>query len=149
MQQTAHAKAPTHLWIVGILSLIWNCFGGYDYTMTRTRNLDYLASMGVDPNVVLNYIDAMPMYAQVGWGLGVWGGLLGSILLLMRSRFAVHAFALSLIGAVVSLGSQYLGPTPPAEMSTGASKYMPLVIIALAAVQLWYANNARKTGVLG
>ena len=148
MQQTARTKAPTHLWIVGILSLIWNCFGGYDYTMTRTRNLDYLGSMGVDPNVVLNYIDAMPMYAQIGWGLGVWGALLGSILLLMRSRFAVHAFALSLIGAVVSLDSQFLGPAPPSEMSTGASKYMPLVIIALAAVQLWYANNARKSGVL-
>ncbi|MES2002845.1 MAG: hypothetical protein V4444_11130 [Pseudomonadota bacterium] len=148
MQQTARTKAPTHLWIVGILSLIWNSFGGYDYTMTRTRNMDYLGGMGVDPNVVLDYIGAMPMYAQVGWGLGVWGGLLGSLLLLMRSRFAVHAFALSLIGAAVSLGSQFLGPVPPSEMSTGASKYMPLVIIALAVVQLWYANNARKSGVL-
>ena len=52
------------------------------------------------------------------------------------------------IGRIVSLGSQFLGPAPPSEMSTGASKYMPLVIIALAAVQLWYANNARKSGVL-
>ena len=32
-------KAPIHLWIVGILSLLWNSFGGYNYTMTRTRNM--------------------------------------------------------------------------------------------------------------
>ena len=148
MQQATTARAPTHLWIVGILSLIWNCFGAYDYTMTRMRNLDYLASMGGDPNVMLAYIDGMPIYAQLGWGLGVWGALLGSVLLLMRSRFAVHAFALSLLGAVVSFGAQYLGPPPPPEMTAGALKYMPLVIIGLAAAQLWYANMVRKDGVL-
>lgn len=148
MQQAPTARAPTHLWIVGILSLIWNCFGAYDYVMTRMRNLDYLASMGGDPNVMLAYIDGMPIYAQVGWGLGVWGAILGSVLLLMRNRFAVHAFALSLLGAVVSFGAQYLGPPPPPEMTAGALKYMPLLIIGLAIAQLWYANMVRKDGVL-
>lgn len=146
--QTTDTKAPTHLWIVGILSLIWNAFGGYDYTMTRTRNMNYLAGMGGDPNSILAYIDAMPMYAQIGWGLGVWGGLLGAILLLMRSRFAVHSFAASLLGAVVSFAAQYMGPPPPAEMASGAMKYIPLLIILLAAAQLWYAGRERRAGVL-
>src|SRR4051812_42736315 len=94
MQHAVSMRTPAHLWIVGILSLLWNCFGAYDYTMTRLKNTDYLSQMG-DPNVVLAYIDGMPMYAQFGWGLGVWGALLGSVLLLMRSRYAVHAFAAS------------------------------------------------------
>jgi hypothetical protein len=55
---------------------------------------------------------------------------------------------LSLIGAVISLGAQYLGPPPPPEMTQGALKYMPLIIIALAAAQLWYANREHKAGVL-
>lgn len=147
MEQAASGRAPTHLWIVGVLSLLWNCVGGVDYTMTRLRNADYLSQMG-DANAILAYIDGMPIYAQVGWGLGVWGALLGSVLLLMRSRYAVHAFAVSLVGAVVSLGSQYFGPPPPAGMDSGMTKYMPLVIIALAAAQLWYAMRERKTGVL-
>jgi len=147
MQQAVTARAPAHLWIVGILSLLWNCFGAYDYVMTRTHNMDYLAKMG-DPNTILAYIESMPVYASVGWGLGVWGGLLGSVLLLMRSRYAVHAFALSFLGMILSFGGQYLGPPPPPEMNAGVLKYMPLVIIALGLAQLWYAWRETKDGVL-
>ena len=35
MQQAVSARAPAHLWIVGILSLLWNAFGCYDYLMTN------------------------------------------------------------------------------------------------------------------
>src|SRR5215210_1684655 len=81
-------RAPVHLWIVGVLALLWNAIGCYDYFMTRTRNTDYLASMmpDVDPNAMLAWVDAFPLYAQIGWGLGVWAGLAGSVLLLLRSR---------------------------------------------------------------
>ena len=94
MQQHAlSARTPAHLWIVGALSLLWNGFGAYDYLMTRLHNMDYLASMGGNPQQMLDYVEGLPMYAQVGWGLGVWGSLLGSVLLLMRSRYSVLAFA--------------------------------------------------------
>ena len=147
MQQAVSARTPAHLWIVGILSLLWNCFGAYDYTMSHMRNMDYLAKMG-DPNVMLAYMDSMPMYAKFGWGLGVWAALLGSVLLLMRSRYAVHAFALSIVGMVLSFGGQYLGPTPPAAMTQGMAKYVPLFIIVLGLAQLWYAWRERGEGVL-
>lgn len=148
MQHALAARTPAHLWIVGILSFLWNCFGAYDYLMTRLHNMDYLANMGGDPKVMLAYIEGMPMYAQVGWGLGVWGSVLGSVLLLMRSRYAVHAFALSLIGALLSMIPQYLGPPAPPEMTAGAMKYMPLLILAIIALQLWYAWRQSQARVL-
>ena len=147
MQQAVTARTPVHLWIVGILSLLWNCFGAYDYTMTRTRNTDYLAQMG-DPNVILSWVDSLPLYAQIGWGLGVWSALLGSVLLLMRSRYALYAFAASLVGMALSFGGQYLGPPMPPEMNAGAMKYVPIVIIVLGLVQAWYAWRETKEGVL-
>jgi hypothetical protein len=147
MQQAVSARTPAHLWIVGILSLLWNCFGAYDYTLSHMRNMDYLAKMG-DPNVMLVYMDSMPMYAKFGWGLGVWAALLGSVFLLMRSRYAVHAFALSIVGMFLSFGGQYLGPTPPAAMTQGMAKYVPIFIIVLGLAQLWYAWRERGEGVL-
>jgi len=148
MQQAVEARTPAHLWIVGILSLLWNCFGGYDYLMTRMRNTDYLSSMGIDPNVILTWIDSFPLYAQIGWGLGVWGGVLGSVLLLMRSRYAVWAYIASLIGMALSFGYQYLGSTMPAGMDVGMSKYMPVVIIVVGGAQLLYARAMQAKGVL-
>lgn len=150
MGDAHHAKAPVHLWIVGLLSLIWNSFGCYDYFETRSRNTEYLSSMmpNVDPNATLAWIDSFPIWAQFGWALGVWGGLIGSILLLVRSRWAVLAFGLSLVGAVLSLGYQMLASTPPTGMDSGATRIMPLVIIAIAACLYYYALRQRRAGVL-
>ena len=151
MQQAVETRTPVHLWIVGGLATLWNAFGCYDYLMTRTRNTDYLASMmpGVDPNAMLTYVDAMPIYAQIGWGLGVWGGLAGAILLLLKSRFAVHAFALSFLGIILSIGySLILAPPPPAGSDQGMSAIMPYVIIVVGAALLFYAWTQRSRGVL-
>lgn len=147
MQQAVSARVPAHLWIVGILSLLWNAFGAYDYTMSKMRNVEYLGKMG-DPNTMLAYMDGMPTYAHVGWAVGVWGGLLGAVLLLVRSRYAVHAFALSFLGMILSFGGQYMGPPPPPEMTAGMMKFIPLLIMALGLVQLWYAWRESKSGVL-
>jgi hypothetical protein len=150
MQQAVSARAPAHLWIVGILSLLWNGFGAFDYTMTRMRNTDYLASAmpGVDPNATLAWIDAFPIYAQIGWALGVWLGLLGSVLLLLRSRWAVWSYGLSLVGAVLGLGYQ-VALAPPLAGAEGAMfTLMPYVIILVALGLFLYARAMEKKGLL-
>ena len=132
--ENAIQKTPMHLWIVGGLATLWNALGCFDYTMTRMRNTDYLASAmpSVDPNAMLAWIDGFPLYAQFGWGLGVWGGLIGSVLLLMRSRWAVWAFALSLLGAILSLGYQIVAAPPLAGTEGMMNAVMPYAIIGVA-----------------
>ena len=146
MATTAQVRTPVHLWIVGILSLLWSCFGAYDYTMTRMRNTDYIASAmpGVDPNTALAWVDSMPLYAQIGWGLGVWLALLGAVLLLIRNRWAVWSYGLSMVGAILSLGYQ-IALAPPLPGAEGAMySVMPFVIIAVSIFLFWYAWTAEK-----
>ena len=150
MATTAQSRTPIHLWIIGGLSLLWSCFGAYDYLMTRMRNADYLASAmpGVDPQAALAWIDRFPLYAQLGWGLGVWMGLLGSVMLLVRSRWAVGAYGLSLVGAVLGLGYQIVA-APPLEGAHGPMlTVMPYVIILLALGLFLYARAMAKKGLL-
>lgn len=151
MATTAQARTPVHLWIVGILSLLWNCVGAYDYVMTRTHNMEYLktAMPGVDPKVGLAWVEGMPMLVQFGWGLGVWLALLGSILLLIRSRWAVWSFGLSLLGALISLGYQLvLAPPMPGATESPAMKAIPIFIIVIAVALFLYARAREKRGVL-
>lgn len=145
MQQAVSARAPAHLWIVGILSLLWNAYGCYDYLMTNLKNPAHLAMMKPD---MIAYMDSLPAWTTGTWAIGVWGGLAGALLLLIRSRYSVWAYALSFIGAVVGLGYQMFMTQMPASMKEGAMGLIPWFIIIFAAFQLWYSWNAQKKGVL-
>jgi len=138
-------KTPLHLWIVGALATLWNAFGAFDYLMTQTRNEAYLANF-TDPQRI--YFDSFPIWMEATWALGVWGGLLGALLLLMRSRYAVTAFAVSLAGLAASTVYQYVLNTPPEDMMTPAMMAMNLVIWAIAIGLLVYAMRMRRAGVL-
>jgi hypothetical protein len=150
MATSAQARTPVHLWIVGVLSLLWGGFGAYDYLMTRMRNTDYIASAmpGVDPNAALAWVDGFPLYAQIGWGLGVWMGLAGAVLLLMRHRWSVWAYGLSFVGAILGLGYQ-IALAPPLPGAEGPMMtVMPYVIIAVALALFLYARAMERKGVL-
>ncbi len=140
-------RTPVHLWIVGGLALIWNGFGGYDYLMSRQHNADYVKSMmpDADPAVMFAYMESMPLYADIGWGLGVWAGLAGAILLLLRSRYAVHAFIASLIGMVLSFSYQLFVTPPPGDMN---NVLVVAMIAGVGLLLLWYALRQRASGVL-
>ena len=144
------SRTPVHLWIVGVLALLWNAIGVYDYLMTRMRNTDYLASMmpTVDPNAMLAWVDGFPIWAQAGWALGVWGGLVGALLLLMRSRWAVPAFAVSLVGALLGLGYQIVAAPPLAGAEGAINDIMPYVIIVIALALFLYARAMKAKGIL-
>lgn len=150
MERTVRDKAPAHLWIVGILALLWNGFGAYDYFMTRTQGAPYIESMmpGVDGGRFVAYIDSFPLWASAGWGLGVWGGLLGAILLLMRHRLAVPVFGLSLVGAIVGIAYQLMRPLDVPEMHQGFNAVVPYLIILIAASLFLYARSQLAKGVL-
>lgn len=150
MDQEIRNGVPLHLWIVGVLALLWNAFGAYDYVMTRTQGAAYVRTVmpGSDAEAVMAYINAFPLYVSLGWGLGVWMGLLGSVLLLMRSRHAVTAFAVSMAGAIVGLGWQLLNPMPLAEAHQGFNGMVPYIIILIAIALFLYARAQQAKGVL-
>ena len=145
MATTAEGRTPVHLWIVGILALLCNAFGCYDYLMTETANAAYLANYAPDQ---LDYFNSLPAWLVAPWALGVWGGLIGSILLLMRNRYAVWAFGLSLLGCIVVVAYEMLATTMPASMTEGMMGIMPWVILVIAAFLLWYSLSEEKKGVL-
>jgi hypothetical protein len=141
---TLSVRVPWHLWVVGVVSLLWNTFGCYDYTMTKLRDADYLAQF---PPEMMPVLDAFPALVSAAWAFGVWGALAGSVLLLLRSRYAVHAFAVSLVGLAASTIYQ-AGIDMPASMRTTAMLVMNVVIWAAALFFLWYALRQRKAGLL-
>ncbi|MFT7108260.1 MAG: hypothetical protein ACJAVT_002795 [Yoonia sp.] len=140
-------KTPIHLWIVGILSLIWNAGGAIDYVMTRTYAAEYMASQ---PTERLMMLDQAPLWFGVTWALGVWFSVIGALLLLARSRFAGAAFALSLIGLAGSSIYTYGIADGGSMVATAgmAAIVFTFAIPVLLVLQWLYARAMTRRGVL-
>jgi len=140
-------KTPIHLWIVGIVSLFWNAGGAFDYVMTRTNAAEYLAAQ---PDARLMMLDQAPLWFGFTWAMGVWFSVIGSLLLLMRSRFAGATFALSLIGLLGSAVYTYGiadGGSMVAAAGTAAIVFT-IAIPVLLVLQWLYARAMTRRGVL-
>ncbi len=137
---------PKHIWIVGVVSTLWNAIGGLDYVMTQTRNVEYLAQFTDEQRA---FFEGFPAWAQFFWAIGVWGAIAGSLLLLLRSRHAVYAFAASLVGLAVNSVWQFgLSGVDMAKVFGGVPMVMTALIWLIAIVLLLYARRQKAVGVL-
>ncbi len=140
-------KTPWHLWVVGVVSLLWNAGGAYDYFATKTGNAAYLEMMTPEQ---LAYLDAFPFWVSIAWALGVWGAVAGSLLLLFRSRHAVTAFIISFVGMLGNLVyGMLISETPMTAMASGGAMVFMIAIVIAAVLLIVYSRRMRDAGILG
>ena len=138
-------RRPWHLWLIGVLALAWNSIGAFDYVMTETRNVSYMSAFTPDQ---LAYFYAFPMWAVATWALSVWGGVLGSVLLLLRRRLAVPVFALSLATMAASFFHNYVLTSGFKVMGGAGALAFSGVIALVGAALLLYARKLSQSSVL-
>lgn len=134
-------KAPWHLWVVGIVTLLFNAMGILSYMATK---LGMLAEMGMTPEQIA-FMDSYPAWANALWALGVWGAFAGSVLLLLRSRFAVPAMLVALLGLIGTTVYHYALIELPAAMQAPA---LDVAIWVVTVFLLVYARTMRSAVVL-
>ena len=101
------SKTPWHLWLVGVIAVLFNAIGAFDYVMSMTQGATYMASAGMTPAQIAHY-QGMPLWMMAVWTIGVWGAMLGSVLILLRNQLAFPVFAVSLAAFLVSLIYTYV-----------------------------------------
>lgn len=139
------ARTPRHVWAVGAVALLWNAIGAMDYVMTQTRNEGYMAQFTPEQ---LEYFYAFPSWVVASWALSVWGGVLGSILLLMRRRLAEPVFLVSLVMLVLTTIHNFV-LSNGAEIFADTFSRVFMFVIFVGAVALYvYSRAMARRGVL-
>jgi uncharacterized protein YacL len=138
-------RTPRHLWVIGIIALLWNSIGAFDYLMTQTKNAAYMSGF---PPEQLAWFYGLPSWVIAAWAIAVWGGVLGSVLLLMRRRIAVPVFLVSLVGLAVTTFHNYVLSNALEIFPDTFSKAFTLVIIAIALGLFFYSRAMDRRGVL-
>jgi hypothetical protein len=133
------------LWAVGIIGLLWNLMGAASFTLTQ---MNVEAVLREFPPAQRAYFQTFPLWAVACWALGVFGGVIGCILLLFRKRLAFPVLLASLIGTIgCNLGGLILlgGMKVMRETDGLALSIFPMLFAGLLA---GYAASMRRKGVL-
>lgn len=142
---TTRRRPPWHLWVVGGIALLWNAIGAFDYSMTQSRNAAYVA--GFTPEQ-LTFFYSLPAIVNSAWALGVWGGVAGSLLLLLRRRLAVWVFLASVVGVITTTFHNYVLANGMTVAGDTFSLLFTGAIFVVALGLFIYASVMRAHGVL-
>ena len=144
MQTQSGPVRPKAYWWVAILALVWNLLGLAMFVMQVTMDQARLATL---PEVDRQIFLATPAWLNAMFGIGVIGGVLGALGLLLRRRWAVPMFQVSLLGLLVQMAGAYL-VTPAWSAYGPAGLAMPVLLLAIALALLFYARRCAARGWL-
>ena len=142
---TASRRPPLWYWAAAGLGLAWNIFGAVQFAGSLSATTQSLMAQGLTAEqaaVMLGY----PSWMTFAFALGVFGGILGCVMLIWRKAIAVPVFAVSL-AAYVAL---YIGDIVHGVFAAlGAPQVAVLSVVVLVAAGLfWLARHARAQSIL-
>ena len=142
---TERSKAPWHLWVVGIAGLLWSAMGAMDYVMTQTKNAQYMSNFTPEQ---LEFFYGIPAWAVATWAIAVWGGVLGCLLLLIRTRHAVGVLLASLLGMFMTTIENFVFRNGLEVMGDPFSLGFSAVIFLISVGLVIYARKMYRQRVI-
>jgi hypothetical protein len=144
MNERIGTKVPRHRWVVGILAVLWNGIGAFDYVATQFRYQPYMSQFTPEQ---LAYFYGFPAWATSAWAIAVWGALIASVALLLRKSWAVGLFGLSIAAMLVTAVYNFLLTDGYRMLGAGGMAFTA-VIWAIAFALFFYARRMAGRGVL-
>lgn len=133
----AQTRLPVWLWVMAAFGVAWNVFGLVQLADFIGQTRASLMMKGMSPTAADLYY-ALPVWMKAAFAIGSTGGLIGSLALAARRRWAVPVFGVSLAGYVALYAGDY--GYGVFEVIPGQMAVLSLVVaiaLGLAAVSLW------------
>jgi hypothetical protein len=108
MMITEALPMKTSLWlpVLAAAGIAWNLFGIWQFAGSFTQTEQSLMDAGMTQPQAALYL-ALPVWTSIAFAIGVFGGLAGSVALLLRRSVAMPVFAASLVGYVVLFAADW------------------------------------------
>ncbi len=142
--ESTASRVPGWLWGVSIAGVLWNLYGLYKFAGTFTQAGRAAMTAGMTSSQTELYL-SLPGWVSIAFAVGVFGGLVGSILLALLRRIAQPVYLASFIGyGLLFAGDAYWGvfAAIPSQLAVLG------VVVLIAAGLLWASRLAGKRGLL-
>ncbi|WP_136466269.1 hypothetical protein [Flagellimonas onchidii] len=137
-------KPPIWFWMVSVLALLWNSMGVYNYLYTKFNQVEMLEAMTQEQRALF---EGIPAWATAAFALAVFSGVIASIGLLLRKKWAKPLFVVSLVTAVIQF-INWLFLQNAAEVYGGAAYTMPILVVVIGLALIYFSKKAIQKGWL-
>ena len=141
---TTTTKPKAAFWIIAIIAFIWNIMGVMAY-LAQAYMTDEAKQLL--PEAERTLYDNVPAWATAAFALAVFGGLLGSLSLLLRKKIANLLFTVSLVGIIVQMSYNFF-MSNSIEVYGPGGMIMPIMILIIGIFLFMYSKNATTKGWL-
>lgn len=136
-------KPSATFWVISIVALLWNLMGVFAYLSQAYITPEAIALL---PEPEQAYYNNVPAWVTGAFALAVFSGTFGAIALILRKKWAVLLFMVSLIAVIVQSIYTFLIQTY-IQLSTN-QMIMPILVIVIAVFLVWYSNKKSKNEIL-
>jgi hypothetical protein len=143
MATTALDNPPVWFRIVALLAILWNAFGVFQYLSSVGLFGDPMASLDEAQRAA---VESIPAAIIGAFAIGTFAGLIGSLGLLLRKRWAFPLLVVSLV-ALAALEGWIVFMSGALDAFGGIA--LPATITVVAILLAWLAYHARRRGWLG
>jgi hypothetical protein len=116
-------------WVVAIVALIWNGLGTINFVQQLNE-----AGLSTLPPEYQVYVQTRPIWAFLAFAVSVVAGIVGAILMLIRSKISMPSFIISSLGALVVTFSTLTSGITSVIVGSALS-------VVLALVFVWFASR--------
>ena len=146
MSEESTSKATTAFWVIAAAMLVWNLIGLMFYYQQSTLTPEIMMDLGMTPQQIA-HITNTPAWGHSGYAFAVNAGVLGAIFLLLRKVWAIPLFVISLVGALVQDLDAFVLRDAMEAWGSGAV-FLPLLVVVICVVEIWYSRQAKARGWL-
>ena len=139
---TEKLKLPRWFWLAAIAALLWNLLGVAAFFSQMFMTPEMLAEMTEAQRMAL---EANPTWFNVAYGTSVIAGALGCVAMLMRKSLAILLFIISFAAILLQMLYSFFLSEHVTDYGPG-EVIMPLMIIAIGALLIWFARTSRDKG---
>lgn len=143
---SATPKVNTIYWVIAGLGFLWNLMGVYQFYVEYNFWSKPDTRSALPPEFGPLY-DASPSWLYVVFAIAVLAGLLGCVGLLLRKKWAVPVFMVSLIAVFIQMGYNLFGMDTLNVLGKSAA-IMPLVVVGFALLLYLFSKRSLHRGYL-
>ena len=142
---TTPNKPSVGFWIIAVIALLWNLMGVYQY-LAMTLMKEEMAEAMTEAQVAL--VTGQPAWFTGVFAIAVFAGILACILLLMKKKWAVSLFLISMLAVIVQMGYWLFATDVMEVYELAEAVTMPILVVIVAIFLYFYSKGAAKKGWL-